>query len=315
MKVRLCRLCELRAGEVQMGPGFLVSGPSKIVFEGKGFCSILGRVACVDFLFVYVVNEIFEMEIINGHDGLFEVHLQKENFKFNAAHFVTFKGFRERLHGHNYRVGIKLVGSKIRNDGYLIDFGDVKKSCRKCCKVLNEHVLIPMKSDVMDIQVGESNVEIRCQVDDCRFLFPKDDCVFLPIVHSTAEELSVFFWNTILTDIGVQFIRDRGITSMEISVAEDLNQAALFRHNIPDVNEVDFTTLDITNFIANNHVSSPKPCFNQQHASSDTSFLSNDVVSLINEIKNLHHSDGCGCCKLLKGSLFQKLDTIAKSMK
>ena len=32
----------------------------------------------------------------------------KEKFKFNAAHFIAYKGFREMLHGHNYKVGVKI---------------------------------------------------------------------------------------------------------------------------------------------------------------------------------------------------------------
>ena len=29
------------------------------------------------------------------------VHVCKQDFKFNAAHFVAYKGFREKLHGHS----------------------------------------------------------------------------------------------------------------------------------------------------------------------------------------------------------------------
>lgn len=266
----------------------------------------------------YLINFIeITMNVTNGENGYFEVNLQKENFKFNAAHFVTFKGFRERLHGHNYRVGVKLVGLKIRNDGYLIDFGDVKKSCRKCCKVLNEHVLIPMKSDVMDIQVHESTIELRCHVDDCEFSFPKDDCVMLPIVHSTAEELCVFFWNTIGADLGMKFIRDRGITSMEISVAEDLNQAALFRHPIPKEtdSEDEAFELKLSDFIATNKSVSPKPCFGDEKENTLSKKAVTELSDILSDMKKLQHSDGCDCCNILKGVIFEKLNVIASSMK
>ena len=66
--------------------------------------------------------------------------MQKEDFKFNASHFVAFKGYRERLHGHNYKVGVRLMGERIQHDGYLLDFGDVKKAVRKLCKSWNEYV-------------------------------------------------------------------------------------------------------------------------------------------------------------------------------
>ena len=47
-------------------------------------------------------------------------------FKFNAAHFVAFPGFRERLHGHNYAVAVRLRGAVSDVDGYVLDFGDIK---------------------------------------------------------------------------------------------------------------------------------------------------------------------------------------------
>ncbi len=37
--------------------------------------------------------------------------MSKEDFKFNCSHFIAFEGFRERLHGHNYRISIKVVGT------------------------------------------------------------------------------------------------------------------------------------------------------------------------------------------------------------
>jgi 6-pyruvoyl-tetrahydropterin synthase len=43
----------------------------------------------------------------------FEVFVGKEDFKFSAAHFVAFDGFRERLHGHNYQVAVRLKGQQV----------------------------------------------------------------------------------------------------------------------------------------------------------------------------------------------------------
>jgi len=40
----------------------------------------------------------------------FDVFVGKEYLKFNAAHFIAYPGFRERLHGHNYHVTVRLEG-------------------------------------------------------------------------------------------------------------------------------------------------------------------------------------------------------------
>lgn len=71
---------------------------------------------------------------------------------------MAYKGFRERLHGHNYTVGVRLLGSnQIQHDGYVLDFGDVKTVTKKVCKSLNERFLCPTKSDVIDIQIVPSS--------------------------------------------------------------------------------------------------------------------------------------------------------------
>jgi 6-pyruvoyl-tetrahydropterin synthase len=53
----------------------------------------------------------------------FEVFVGKEDFKFSAAHFVAFDGFRERLHGHNYQVAVRLKGQQVSMlTHHLLDF-------------------------------------------------------------------------------------------------------------------------------------------------------------------------------------------------
>ena len=54
----------------------------------------------------------------------FEVFVSTPELKFNCAHFIAFKGFRERMHGHNYTLSVRVTGSHmIGEDGYVIDFG------------------------------------------------------------------------------------------------------------------------------------------------------------------------------------------------
>lgn len=123
----------------------------------------------------------------------YSVTLDKEDFKFNCAHFIAYKGFRERLHGHNYRVSVSLSGQSIGPCGYLIDFGEVKKAMRGICKSLNEYFICPMLSDALRIQDSGSNVCIECE-DGAEFSFPRSDCLMLPLVHSSAEELSRYIF-------------------------------------------------------------------------------------------------------------------------
>ena len=166
--------------------------------------------------------------------ALHEPALKWERFKFNAAHFIAYDGFRERLHGHNYHVGVKIKGDAIGSDGYVVDFGDVKKVVIKCCKALNERFICPAKSDVLQCKMKKdahgilSGLKLTCQ-DGCKFLFPAGDCVILPIVHSSAEELARYLSDKICEEFTTEFFASRNARLMEVSVSEAPNQTAIYR--------------------------------------------------------------------------------------
>jgi 6-pyruvoyltetrahydropterin/6-carboxytetrahydropterin synthase len=169
----------------------------------------------------------------------------------------------------DYKVGVRLLGSrKVASDGYVIDFGDIKKATRKVCKQLNEHFLCPTLSNVLDIVVsGEeekeendsgASVTITCE-DGSTFVFPKNDCAMLPIVHATAEELCVYLWSQILQGLNAEYMRARGIHTMEIIVAEAIGQEAVFRHEIPKEDLGDGSVLNVAEFVMKEKIE-PVPC-------------------------------------------------------
>lgn len=128
----------------------------------------------------------------------FEIFVSKADFKFNCAHFIIFEGFRERLHGHNYQVSVKVIGDgTIGSDGYLIDFGDIKKATRALCSSFNEYFICPMKSPNMKITETETQICLDCD-DGAQFVFPRTDCKLLPILHSSAEELAHYLYCQII---------------------------------------------------------------------------------------------------------------------
>lgn len=95
--------------------------------------------------------------------GFRTVVIRGDEFKFCCAHFVSYAGFRERLHGHNYTVEVEATGDMSVDDGYVIDFGILKKSIREICKSLNEKVLVPTKSKTMKISFVERRVTAQEQ--------------------------------------------------------------------------------------------------------------------------------------------------------
>jgi len=154
----------------------------------------------------------------------FRVHVSKDYLKFSAAHFIAYPGFRERLHGHNYRVSITVHGH-LGTQGYVVDFGIVKKIARRVCERLDERVLIPAASDCLEI--GEDGVSLVLRYEQDEFRFPLGDVVRLPIVHSSVEELARYLSGEILRELGGEGLA--ALTAVEVGVEETQGQSAYFR--------------------------------------------------------------------------------------
>ncbi|EEY64134.1 uncharacterized protein PITG_02663 [Phytophthora infestans T30-4] len=162
--------------------------------------------------------------------AVFKVHVSKDYMKFNAAHFIAYKGFREKLHGHNYRLAVTITG-QVGPDGYVVDFGEIKKISRVICKDLNESFLVPMNSDALKISFDGTNVHILTE-DMAKFSFPKADCSLLPIVHSSAEELAIYISNQLIDAFTLVALLDRGVRKIEVSISEANQQFASYERTI-----------------------------------------------------------------------------------
>jgi 6-pyruvoyl-tetrahydropterin synthase len=156
----------------------------------------------------------------------YSVVVAKDYLKFSAAHFIAHTGFRETLHGHNYQVSVR-VEADLGDDGYVLDFGLVKRVARALCEELDERVLVPERSDCLAIVADGGAVEITTERGD-RFRFPRGDCAMLPIVHSSAEELAAH----LLARLRERLVAEAGgraIAALEVGVAEAPGQVAYCR--------------------------------------------------------------------------------------
>jgi 6-pyruvoyl-tetrahydropterin synthase len=154
----------------------------------------------------------------------FRVHVTKDYLKFSAAHFIAYPGFREALHGHNYRVSIAIEGA-LGAQGYVVDFGVVKRIARALCGQLDGKMLIPVQSDCLTIDEQERTVTVRYENDE--FRFPRADCSLLPIVHSSVEELARYLAGALRQELAREGIGS--VTAVEVGVEESFGQAAYFR--------------------------------------------------------------------------------------
>jgi 6-pyruvoyltetrahydropterin/6-carboxytetrahydropterin synthase len=156
----------------------------------------------------------------------YSVVVAKDYLKFAAAHFIAYPGFREPLHGHNYQVSVR-VEADLGPDGYVLDFGLVKRVAKALCDELDERVLLPERSDCLVVARHDDAVEVTTERGD-RFRFPARDVRLLPIAHSSAEELAAYLVGR-LRDALAGEAGGRGIVGLEVGVAEAPGQAAYCR--------------------------------------------------------------------------------------
>jgi 6-pyruvoyltetrahydropterin/6-carboxytetrahydropterin synthase len=163
---------------------------------------------------------------MSGTSGRFALHVEKETFKFSAAHFISYPGFREALHGHNYSVAVTVEGA-LGPTGYVLDFGVVKRIAKGICDELDERVIVPTRSTTVTVTERGEELALEC-ADGSRFVLPRADVVLLPVVHSSAEELSRYLCERLTRELG-SHASAAGLTAVEVSVAEAPGQAASYR--------------------------------------------------------------------------------------
>jgi 6-pyruvoyltetrahydropterin/6-carboxytetrahydropterin synthase len=129
----------------------------------------------------------------------YSVELEKETFVFSAAHFITFNGdVCERLHGHNYRVRASVSGPLDENH-YVVDFLAVRDALIAITRELDHYVLLPTRHP--QIRVAVRGEEVEATFRDRRWVFPKGDCVLLPVENTTAELLARHIGGRLLDEL------------------------------------------------------------------------------------------------------------------
>lgn len=115
----------------------------------------------------------------------YKVRVTKDQLVFCSGHFISFDGHQcERLHGHNYRTAVEVEGPLDENF-YVFDFIALKKRTKEITDELDHYVLLATKNPV--IRVVEEAGRVRVTYKEREWVFPRGDCVLLPIENTTAE--------------------------------------------------------------------------------------------------------------------------------
>jgi 6-pyruvoyltetrahydropterin/6-carboxytetrahydropterin synthase len=101
-----------------------------------------------------------------------------------------------------------------------MDFSLLKGSLREIVNKLDHKVLVPRESKVLKIENDKNSVKISLL--DKKYVFPVDDCVFLPLNSTSAENLASYILNELIKNLTIS----KQIRSIEIGVDEGYGQGA-----------------------------------------------------------------------------------------
>ena len=148
-------------------------------------------------------------------DVTHRISVERNRLRFAAAHFATFGGGCEELHGHNYDVIVEVEG-ELTEDSWVWDFGAVKRATRALTEQLDHKFLLQRESQHLGITEDGTSWEIRFK--DKRYVFPKEDVAVLPIDNTTAERIAGWFADGLMRyfdDAGA-----KGIVKLSVGIEE-----------------------------------------------------------------------------------------------
>jgi 6-pyruvoyltetrahydropterin/6-carboxytetrahydropterin synthase len=154
----------------------------------------------------------------------FTVRVTKDYLVFCSGHFITYHGNEcERLHGHNYRVAAE-VEAPLDANHYVFDFIALKNLMRELTDGLDHFMLVPTKSKL--IAVEETGDQVRLRFREKEWVFPREDCVLVPIENTTAELLARYLATRLREELKTRHRFEPTVVRMEVE--ESFGQIARY---------------------------------------------------------------------------------------
>jgi 6-pyruvoyltetrahydropterin/6-carboxytetrahydropterin synthase len=165
-----------------------------------------------------------------------KILIERGNLEFSAAHFITFEGECEPLHGHNYGVRVEATGP-LTADSYVFDFVTLKDIVRTLCKQWDHHFLLPLdnpylriteQDDAWELEfVGPKAADFLAVSGRIRYVLPKWSVVPLPIDNATAERLAEQLAHRIFEQLRARDIGQH-LERLTVGVEETAMQTAFY---------------------------------------------------------------------------------------
>jgi 6-pyruvoyltetrahydropterin/6-carboxytetrahydropterin synthase len=156
----------------------------------------------------------------------YHIRIAKAEHVFSAAHFITFGGQCERLHGHNYHVAAEIRGPLDENQ-LVIDFLLVRDKLREIVLALDHYMLLPTMHP--EIRVVDDGQEVAVTFGERRWEFPSGDCRLLPVANTTAEMLARYIGGQLQATLAKASYRVEGL---KVEVDECDGQVGVWRYGV-----------------------------------------------------------------------------------
>lgn len=166
-----------------------------------------------------------------------KVLIERGNLGFAAAHFITFAGLCEPLHGHNYGVRVEVSGP-LTSDSYVLDFVTLKDIVRTLCKQWDHRFLLPLNNPHLNVADRDDAWEITYTGDlqfplpnassgPVRYLMPKWTVIPLAVDNATAERLAELLTRQLIEELRRRGLAE-GLTQVTVGVEETEMQTAFY---------------------------------------------------------------------------------------
>jgi 6-pyruvoyltetrahydropterin/6-carboxytetrahydropterin synthase len=157
----------------------------------------------------------------------YRIEVARELFKFSCAHMTVFPdGTKERLHGHNYYLGIVVELRDIAFDK-MIAFAPIKDAAIALCQEWRERTLLAERNPYFElVRDGDGEIEFRLCGD--RYVLPRRDVVLLPIDNIAVEPLAAHAAERLTARLDHVLRRD-AVIALEVRISESPGQGAACR--------------------------------------------------------------------------------------
>lgn len=148
--------------------------------------------------------------------------IDKQYLHFSIAHFTIFSATsRERLHGHNVRIGVSITG-EVDDNGLCFDYAVYKKILKALCAKYDEYTLIAKNSP--HLRISEDDDFYYVEHNGINMPLLKTDTILLPVLNVTIEELAYYLLSELIADRGL--LEELKIHAFEMRVSSGPDQWA-----------------------------------------------------------------------------------------